>query len=230
MEKKEAPTKRNARRTGRSSAGEPSPASAHIRPFLAGASLSDTKMWAALRSLLRMQILEAIIARPGIDARMLADALESSAPRLYYHIKILVRSGLVVEESLGERRRARGPEAAVYRARIERFPTGFLDADPRADVRRQLLVRELANQGLTHALPQIRAERATAVFRHEVMLESERTQIQTYIASIVQILDAARHRRHTTNGLGGANAFVGICISPVTEPTLPDGLLDQPNV
>ncbi|MFN9077580.1 MAG: winged helix-turn-helix domain-containing protein [bacterium] len=49
-----------------------------------------------MRSPLRLQILEAIRAAPGIDARALSAALNTSAPRLYYHINILLQSGLIV--------------------------------------------------------------------------------------------------------------------------------------
>ena len=95
-------------------------------------SLANAVTWQALRAPLRMQMLEAIIACPGVDARALAEAIGCSAPRLYYHIKILVEAGLVVSSEGSSRKSARGPSATSYHSRLSDFPGEFFAEPPRS--------------------------------------------------------------------------------------------------
>lgn len=69
---------------------------------IASLSLANQAVWDALRSPLRLQVLEAVRARPGVDARGLAEALGTRPPKLYYHLKILVAAGLLRELDGGD--------------------------------------------------------------------------------------------------------------------------------
>ena len=191
-----------------------------------GFCLANGKLWRALKSPLRLQLLEAIRAKPAIDARALAKAMGASPPRLYYHLNILLQSGLVVPCDEQDRQTSRGPAAALYRAAFDRFPEGFFDGDGRTAARRGKVMRELAELGLDYAASQRGSGRVTADFRHEALFDEEIDEVFQHVAEIRRILDRARSRRHHERALGRATAFVGICVSTLGTPVLPDGPLE----
>jgi DNA-binding transcriptional ArsR family regulator len=188
--------------------------------------LSNARVWKALRSPLRLQLLEAIRARPGIDARALSTAIQASPPRLYYHLKILLESGLIVQSDESERQGSRGPAAVLYRPAFERFPAGFFDGDPRTIARRGKVMREIAELGLGYVASEHMSARVSADFRHETLHEQEIEAVFKHVAEIRRIVESARLRRHREKVLVRATAFVGICVSTVETPVLPDGPLE----
>lgn len=121
-------------------------------------SLASEAVWDALRSPLRLQVLEAVRSRPGIDARGLAEALATRPPKLYYHLKILVSAGLLRESDVpgggggNGSRNSRGPASTGYHATHDDHPDGFFDGHPTAALRSMKLVHGIAQTGIKAAL------------------------------------------------------------------------------
>ncbi len=185
-------------------------------------SLANAVTWQALRAPLRMQMLEAIIACPGVDARALAKAIGCSAPRLYYHIKILVEAGLVVSSEGSSRKSARGPSATSYHSRLSDFPTEFFAGDPVTIKRAGELFYAIAELGLAKAISAVNEPGCIVDFRHEALLPQEVDVVRGHMAEIRLVLAAARRRRHGAKTLIRSTVFVGICAVVPLAPTLPD--------
>lgn len=194
-------------------------------------SVSNDAVWQAVRSPLRLQVLEAIRAAPGIDARALSKALNTSAPRLYYHLNILMQCGLIVgvenAGAGGRRPTARGPEALAYRAHSADFPQGFFGANDDGHERREVLLRALFDGGLEVALSsKSRSKSAVhAVVRREHLTPSEATKVKALLRQIDEVLEGARKRRHSESKLVPATHFVGSTFCEI-DGELPDGPLD----
>ncbi|MFM7050866.1 MAG: helix-turn-helix domain-containing protein [Planctomycetota bacterium] len=186
-------------------------------------SLSDNAVWSALKSPIRFQLFEAVRTSPGADARSLAEVLDASAPKLYYHLKILEHAGLLYADGGAGRKRSRGPEAAVYRACCVEFPAGFFDADAKAASRAQKLRRILADAGLDLALPKAGLP-AGAWFhmRREHLTAREESAVRGHLAEVERILAGARMRRRGDRTLVAATALVGTIIVPLERGSLPD--------
>jgi DNA-binding transcriptional ArsR family regulator len=192
------------------------------------ASVSDDTAWHAVRSPLRLQILEAIRAAPGIDARALSAALHTSAPRLYYHINILLESGLIVgaerKESDSSRGTTRGPEALVYRARGANFPDGFFTKGEQSLRRREAIVRELFEGGMKRAIASHSEQNAHLTVRREHLTDAEATRVKSLLSQIEAVLNTARGRRHAESKVLPATHFVA-CAFCELDGELPDGPL-----
>lgn len=187
-------------------------------------SLSDATVWHAARSLFRLQLLEAVRARPGVDARALAEAIGSSAPRLFYHLKILVKSGLIEAEPANNRRSARGPVAMVYRACCPDFTAGFFARDTRAAERSRKLDRMLADEALSTVFAKSDdGRRSWTLFRWEALRDDEIAAIRGHAEAIERILQAAQGRRRREGSIPRANMQVSLLMAPLGRPTLPDG-------
>ncbi len=187
-------------------------------------SLANGKVWDALRSPLRLQLFESIWSCPGTDARVLAQNLKTSAPRLHYHLKILLEAGLIGLSEESGRRGRRGPAGMTYCVAHDPLPSDFYDADPTAVSRRGTLLRELADVGLRDTPPDGVLAHCTSDFRHEALSLDELEQIAESMARIRLILSAARSRRHQERALAPATAFVGVCLAPLNGTSFPHGL------
>lgn len=188
----------------------------------AGLSLSASSVWEALRSPLRMQMLEAIGSSGGTDARRLAAVLGSSPPRLYYHLRILVDAGLVRANEEPARRPGRGPAAVIYEPALPELPPEFFTRDGAARERSARLLHAVAATGLEAAVPTNGHARGIADFRHESLSDTEIVEIQRHVEGIRHILNQARNRRRKRATLEAATAFVGVCVAPLSAQTLPD--------
>jgi DNA-binding transcriptional ArsR family regulator len=186
------------------------------------ASLTNSLTWQALRAPLRMQMLEAIIACPGVDARALAEAIGCSAPRLYYHIKILVEAGLVVSVEGSSRKSARGPSATSYHSNMNEISAGFFAGDPVTIKRAGELFYAIAEQGLAKAIDSVNEPGCIVDFRHEALLPQEVELVKRHMAEIRVVLATARRRRHGSKVLVRSTVFVGLCAISAGSPTLPD--------
>ncbi|GDX12080.1 hypothetical protein LBMAG57_38520 [Verrucomicrobiota bacterium] len=186
------------------------------------ASLTNSLTWQALRAPLRMQMLEAIIACPGVDARALAEAISCSAPRLYYHIKILVNAGLVVSVEGASRKSARGPSATSYHSNMNEISAGFFAGDPVTIKRAGELFYAIAEQGLAKAIDSVNEPGCIVDFRHEALLPQEVELVKRHMAEIRVVLATARRRRHGSKVLVRSTVFVGLCAISAGSPTLPD--------
>ena len=217
----------------------------------AAAGLEVDLVWNAVRSPLRLQLLEAIATRPGATARELAEALGTSAPRLHYHLNIMVKAGLVrslPQEAArsagssardfprgGERGRPNGSSTATgYElARAPALRAG-LGGHRTASERLSALLVELASAGIAEA--EFAAEtpprqdgeaRATGFARcgREALAPHEVDSLHAHLREIDAIFGRARERRRRAKSLVAASVFVSICVASVSTPSLPDGLI-----
>jgi DNA-binding transcriptional ArsR family regulator len=193
-------------------------------------SVADDAAWQAVRSPLRLQILEAIRAAPGIDARALSSALKTNAPRLYYHLNILRESGLIVgmdgkdaDDSGSARRGTRGPEAVTYRAPTRVFPDGFFSRHELGRRRAKTIMRDLFARGLDTSFASESTEKCTTLARSEHLSPSEASRVRSLLKQIDEILDGARARRHSGAQILAATHFVGCAFCEVGDGRLPDG-------
>jgi hypothetical protein len=201
-----------------------------VRPSQAAvpASVSDDTAWHAVRSPLRLHVLEAIRAAPGIDARALSAALNTSAPRLYHHIEILLQSGLIVgserKDSDSHRETTRGPEALVYRARAANFPDGLFTKGDQSLRRRETIVRELFEGGMSKPIASISEQDVHLTVRREHLANAEAARVKSLLSQVESILSSARARRHAESKVLPAIHFAG-CASCDLDGELPDGPL-----
>ena len=204
------------------------------------ASVCDDAAWHAVRSPLRLQVLEAIRACPGVDARTLSLALRTSAPRLYYHINLLLESGLISAHApkapsgaanapAAARRPGRGPEALVYRANGNGFPDGFFSRNDCCLERRETLLRELVERGMAEAIASVPKGDAHLSVRRERLTSAESERIRGLLKQVEDILDTARARRHGDGRVVAATHFVAVAMSGVNGSELPDGPLEPRN-
>lgn len=190
-------------------------------------SLADNAIWSALRSPIRFQLFEAVRTQTGVDARSLAEAIGASAPKLYYHLKILERAKLLYADGLGGRRRARGPEAVIYRACCEQFPARFFDFDAKAQARAVKLRRILADAGLALVLPKGGlVHGAQLLTRREHLTAREEAAVRSHMAEIGRILEGARARRSAEKSMLRATVIVGLMLAPLDGGSLPDAPVD----
>ncbi len=203
-------------------------------------SLADRETWNALRSPPRLQLFEAIRSCPGVDARALAEALGANAPRLYYHLNVLMKGGLVVAEARSERTLSRGPDARTYRAVFAEFPAGFFDGSVLAIKRCKALLNALSTHGVQVAIEAMAPEGGrdggrdggrnggrAPMFRLEVLDEADVAAIHARMQEIAHIVESARDRRVGRNAPRCATHFVSCCLCTTTAPALPDMPLDH---
>lgn len=176
---------------------------------------------AALRSTVRLQLLEAIRTCPGVDARRLAQAIGSSPPRLYYHIKILVDAGLIREANHGSRSSSRGPAATRYECCDGVLPAVVLGP---AGVRAEHFSR-VRTQVFDEKGPEATPD--ASCFTREALRPDEIEKIRRLVGEIGEILKIARDRRRASGSLSAATAFVGVCLAKLKSETLPDNPLES---
>ena len=193
----------------------------------AAMSLADAAVWSALKSLIRFQLFEAVRTQAGIDARTLAEAFGASAPKLYYHLKILERAKLLYADGFGGRKRARGPDAVVYRACCAEFPERFFDSDAKAQARTVKLRRILAEAGLALVLPKGGlAAGGLLLTRREQLTPREEAVVRGHMAEITRVVEGARARRADEKSMARATVLVGLMLAPLDGGSLPDAPVD----
>jgi len=192
-------------------------------------SVADDAAWQAVRSPLRLQILEAIRAAPGIDARALSSALKTNAPRLYYHLNILRDGGLIVGvdgkpggELTTGRRGSRGPEAVTYRASARTFPDGFFSRHEIGRRRAKTIMRDLFTRGLELSFASESDGKCMTLARREHLSSAEALRVKGLLRQIDEILDGARARRHSGSQTLAATHFVGCALCELGDGELPD--------
>ncbi|MFM7132837.1 MAG: winged helix-turn-helix transcriptional regulator [Planctomycetota bacterium] len=190
-------------------------------------SLADNAVWYAVRSLFRLQLLEAVRAHPGIDARAIADATGASTPRVFYHLKILVKAGLLEAKESNNRRNSRGPVAMVYHPCCEDFSPIFFARDGRARERARKLQRMLAEDSIAASFPRAEGDGASdghwRLFRWEALREEEIASIRVHAEAIERILQGAKSRRRREKSLPAANMQVAILLASGDLGVMPDG-------
>jgi hypothetical protein len=190
-------------------------------------SLSENAVWHAVRSLFRLQLLEAVRSHPGIDARAMAEATGASTPRVFYHLKILVKSGLLEARESNSRRNARGPVAMAYFPCCDDFPAAFFSRDARARDRARRLHRMLADDSIASSFPRSEGDgggrQHWRLFRWEALREEEIAAVRGHAEAIERILQGAKSRRRRDKSLPTGNLQVAILLSTGDSRMLPDG-------
>lgn len=190
-------------------------------------SLSDNAVWYAVRSLFRLQLLEAVRANPGVDARSIAEATGVSTPKVFYHLKILVKAGLLEARESNNRRASRGPVAMVYHPSCEEFAPAFFAREARARERARKLHRMLAEDSIASSFPRGEGDASGRqhwrLFRWEALREEEIASIRGHAEAIERILQGAKSRRRREKSIPKANMQVAILISGGATGALPDG-------
>lgn len=186
--------------------------------------------WEAVRSPMRLQILEAIATRPGIRARDIAEAMGTSAPRLHYHLKILTKFGLVrVVEGAADDSEDRGFGAGFEIVR----PPQLRDSDRMesgARARLKSLVVGLGSDGMTAAAAAAGKQTGDAGSisfarcGHEALAPHEIEAVLGHLQGIEAILARASERRRRAQVITRATVFLSYGLGPVDASTLPDGM------
>ncbi len=164
--------------------------------------LSNNAVWLCARSPFRLRMLETIRASGGCTVLEIAGALNVSAPSLYYHIGLLLKSGLIgqmlPEPAVGRSGRL-GPVAAVFFATVD----GIKFVAPKGPRDQQRLARLLGGMITEHAADvAVAAQSSPSSFgnRWEALDASEVKAIEKAFASVQSILDKARSRREKQHG------------------------------
>lgn len=186
--------------------------------------------WEAVRSPMRLQILEAIATRPGIRARDIAEAMGTSAPRLHYHLKILTNAGLV-----------RAVDGVVDTSEERAFGAGFEimrppqlreseQMDTAAFTRLKALVVALGSDGLT-AVAEAAGKQSKEAGRwsfarcgHEALAPHEIEALLGHLQGIEAILARASDRRRRSRSVSRATVFLSLGLGLIDSETLPDGV------
>ncbi|MGA1223005.1 MAG: winged helix-turn-helix domain-containing protein [Phycisphaerales bacterium] len=186
-------------------------------------SLANDAIWAALRSPMRFRLFESIRACPEVEVSALARAFGSTPQRLYYHLDILVKAGLAVEVHGAPGAKSRGPAPVRYKPAFIEEPDGFFDGDEKAAARASELLHAIALEGVKLSTNGSMLDGAISDFCSETLTPDELTEIGRRIDEIQDILTEARNRRYRSGSAVKANAFVGLCLVPVSGPSLPSG-------
>ena len=193
-----------------------------------GGASAEAVAWDALRSVLRLQLLEAIATKPGTTARELADALGTSPPRLHYHLNLLTRAGLVrtMEPATDGQGGAAGFEVAT--PNLLRDAESRLGEDPGrlADLLADLL-EDLVGEDVGLAAKAWKGGGGANWARtgHEALAAHELEAVRGHLQAIEAIFDRARTRRLRSASLVQATARLSFALSVPLEPGFPTGLL-----
>ena len=192
-------------------------------------STLSSAFWEAVRSPIRLQLFEAVVTRPGVTARELAEALGTSPPRLHYHLNILRAAGLI---RLAQEARSseKGPAAVGFEAARADFLARAVDADAANGLMLSELLVQAAQAGFASAGERWhrrdgRGSRTLVRCGHEALTPSEVEAVWSHLKQIEAILQRARERRRRSKSIVAASCFVGVCLSGVVGSQLPDGQL-----
>lgn len=168
-----------------------------------GAAISQADQIAVLASPLRQEILDVLARTPDASVAAIAAALGRPADALYYHLRALMRVGLIVlsGRARGQRRLealyrtanpdlklAHTPESPVNLAVVSRAITSMLRLGTR-DFRRALSSREASAPGLRRELT---AARVTGW-----LAAADVAEVHRLFKRIVRILDRSQAGRGT---------------------------------
>jgi len=186
--------------------------------------------WDAVRSPMRLQILEAIATKPGIRARDIAEAMGTSAPRLHYHLKILTNAGLVrAVDGTADATDERGFGAGFEIARPPQLRESD-DMESAAFARLKALVVGLGSEGIAVSAdaagkqPSKAGGSSFARCGHEALAPHEIEAVIGHLQGIEAILARASERRRRSHSVSRASVFLSYGLWLIASATLPDGV------
>ncbi|MFM7809418.1 MAG: helix-turn-helix domain-containing protein, partial [Planctomycetota bacterium] len=214
-----------------SKAGSMARSSTSLRGNKAGRSsspkaidLSVNAVWHCVRSPFRLRLLETIRGSGGCTVLEIARALDVSPPSLYYHIALLLKSGLIGQltpkPATGRAGRL-GPVAAIFFANVDAIKF----APPKSAREQQRMAKIVAGLITEHA-----ADLAMAAKVHlpsigkgwEALEADEIKAIQKALATVDGVLSKARARREKAHGkVVLATHHVSFSVAATAPGTLP---------
>ncbi|MBG84964.1 MAG: hypothetical protein CMJ40_10540 [Phycisphaerae bacterium] len=186
--------------------------------------LSLPRHWNAVKSPLRMGMLEIITASGGVTVRGLAEVLEIKPSLAHYHIDVLVRSGIIKPTQVA------GESARTF-STVGRRLVVVYDEDSRTQAGR---MRELVGRRIEHSSRMIQSrlrEPSVKSLAHwESLTAVEHKEILKHFDQVDRILARARRRRRR-QGLDAqrASSHVLFVVETIDRPMPPTPRVDLRN-
>lgn len=186
--------------------------------------LSVNAVWHCVRSPFRLRLLETIRGSGGCTVLEIARALDVSPPSLYYHIGLLLKSGLIgqmVPQPAAGRVGRLGPVAAVFFANVDavRF------TPPKSAREQQRMAKLVAGLITEHAADLAMASKMDlpAIGNAWESLDADEVKtIQKAFATVEGVLTKARARREKAHGkVVLATHHVSFSVAATAPATLP---------
>lgn len=191
--------------------------------------LSVNSVWHCVRSPFRLRLLETIRGSGGCTVLEIARALEVSPPSLYYHIGLLLKSGLIGQltpkPATGRAGRL-GPVAAIFFANVDAIKF----ARPKSVREQQRKAKLVAGLITEHAADLAMAARINlpAIGNAWESLDANEVKaIRQAFATVDGVLSKARARRTKAHGkVVLATHHVSFSVAATAPATLPAPKLD----
>ncbi len=186
--------------------------------------LSVNAVWNCVRSPFRLRLLETIRGSGGCTVLEIARALDVSPPSLYYHIGLLLKSGLIgqmVPQPAAGRVGRLGPVAAIFFANVDAIKFA-----PTKSAREQQRMAKLVAGLITeHAADLAMAAKIDlpAIGNAWESLEADEVKaVQKAFATVEGVLTKARARREKAHGkVVLATHHVSFSVAATAPATLP---------
>jgi DNA-binding transcriptional ArsR family regulator len=186
--------------------------------------LSVNSVWKCVRSPFRLRLLETIRGSGGCTALEIARALDVSPPSLYYHIGLLLKSGLIgqmVPRPSAGRARRLGPVAATFFATVDTIKF----VPPKSARDQQRMAKLVAGLITEHAADLAIAAKfdLPAIGNGWESLEADEVRaIQRAFTTVDGVLSKARARREKAHGkVVLATHHVSFSVAATAPATLP---------
>lgn len=211
-------------------------------------SLADGKVWDALRSPIRVRLLEAVLVEPGVGARRLADLMGTSPSRVHYHLRVLMDASLVevvrtegADPGAAEVGTAKGRSSPTrdgprsgsrrlgvngFRSRLVGFPSTLFNGNRRSDERAVQLVCDVAASAIRELAKVPTDPEGRLILAREALSSRELDRVERHFEQIRRVIHGARERRRRAGSLTSAKVMVGLWLGLLGEPSLPDGLFE----
>lgn len=182
------------------------------------ASIADRAMWNCIRSVARMQILEAIRTAGPLSANEVGELLGNQSTGAYYHIRLLQKAGLIASTRNGVNELFTATQEAV------RLKCNFKNA--KEAQRMSKLVDGLVTESRSSLASSVTATGTSGLlagWRWEHLEAGEVAQIRNHQHQIAAILNQARARRNRAKKPAQmrANWHVGSFLAPVRDYRFP---------
>ena len=176
-------------------------------------SLSDGKVWHALRKPFRWRLFEAVRSSGGVTAQMLARRAGITPQLMLYHLRLLQAAGLLEH---GDGKRARG-KGGLFTATRDAIEVRAAQHDAKAMRRLRQLARAFEDDALAHERP------AAPSPRWERLRAEDVRKIESLFRQVEETLAAARARRDKDASLPDATHVVAFGVRPIGSGSLPSG-------
>lgn len=175
-------------------------------------SLSDRRVWQALRKPFRWRLFEAVRSSGGITAQALAERVGITPQLMLYHLRLLQAAGLLAHGG-GRRARGQGGRFTATRDAIELSHP----RDAGAERRLRRLARAFEDEAIAHREPSAPSP------RWECLRPAEMRRIESLFDQVQTVLDGARARRTRDASVPDATHLVAFGARRVGSGSLATG-------